>query len=198
MKRIFLNFIEIAYLTLQYPEELPVYLDRIEKRRATLTICVFVASLSISGGMYSIRDYYSSLFYIEIFLYTVSGFLFFASSFLLVGSFIDALIVKEEALLKGQSWNAIAILFLSALPIWFFFPGAYIAGNLTTPLMVMLPLAFGLFIWMLYIQFKGLQFLYEIGSRALFRIYMKAAIVIVGFPVLSVIFLSSMMTGLLF
>lgn len=189
-------FIELLYLVLQHPEELPVYVRKIPNLKAYIGVSLALSSLSMATGVYALRDYYQTSFWIFVLILTVNH---AALSFLwalCLGAVLDAVVRIKHPDRTAKVWHMISIVLLSTLPFIFFLSGALPARLLPHPVLIMVPVTLGLLIWSLYITLRGLQYLYELSFREGIKIFLQSAFAVLIFPVVWLIFMIVEFTGI--
>jgi len=190
--RFFLNFLNLCYLTLQRPGELPVALEDSGPREILphLAGVAILTGLSSSVAVYYLRDFYDSAWFLQIFLL---AFLSAALTILwgvLFGALLDAIVRIRFRERAGKPWMAAALLIFSALPNVFAVAGAVIGGFLPTPAWIVVPVQLSLLVWSVLIAVIAVQYLYELNLRAAILAYAASLLPTAAFPGLVFIFLS--------
>lgn len=182
----FLVFIEVAYLILQRPEELPVYMRRIPFFRRIVVVILIFSALATASGVYIARDGYESTFYLQILVMAVLQIIVAALWGLILGGVIDALVRLRHPDRASQTWTMVSIIIVSALPFSFFPTGAIPARLFHRPTLLLIPLGVLLFLWSGYIVVRGLQFLYELPIREAVTVFARSVFFALAFPVVVV------------
>ncbi|MDH5656859.1 MAG: hypothetical protein OEZ34_13180 [Spirochaetia bacterium] len=187
MKGFILSFVELGYLTLQFPHELSVYMERMPKLRIMELIVLFFASLSFSTGLYQLRDYYSQFYLLHISLLASVVFSFLTLFFTFLSSYFDSSLASSRSLsAAGKTSSARSILHLSSFAFWFFHPASMILHLFNVSEMLLFPMIVLFVAWAMSIQAKGLQYLYEVTWRDFFKQYLFASGIAIAFPVIAV------------
>lgn len=182
----FLVFIEVAYLILQRPEELPVYMRRIPYFRRIVIVILVFSALATSCGLYIARNSYESAFFVQIFVLALLQVATAALWALILGGVIDALVRLRHPDRISQTWTMVSIIIVSALPFCFIPAGAIPARLFPRPTLLLIPLGLLLFFWSGYIVVRGLQFLYELPIREAVLVFARAVFFALAFPVVVV------------
>ncbi|MCB1316204.1 MAG: hypothetical protein KDK27_09635, partial [Leptospiraceae bacterium] len=66
MRDYLIDFFNLAYLSLQQPAELPVFLGRMRRVTVHIMILLTLAALSVAVGTFHLRDFYNASFIIFI------------------------------------------------------------------------------------------------------------------------------------
>ena len=187
MKNIFLSLIEMGYLTLQFPRELPVYMNRLPNVRILESIVLFMASLSFSTGIYRMRDYYSPSYLIHISILTSAVYFFLSIYFIFVSSYFDTTVSSKKAIVNpGKAHQGRSILYLSSFPFWFFHPAIMLLNAVNAPQLFILPAFLLILFWSIIIQSRGLQYLYELTWKDFLKNYILSSGIALIFPIVSV------------
>ena len=187
MKSIVLSLIEMGYLTLQFPRELPVYMNRLPSVRILESIVLFMASFSFSTGLYRMRDYYSPSYLIHLTVLTSAIYLFLSLYFIFVSAYFDTKVTSNKAIVNpGKAHQGRSILYLSSFPFWFFYPVIMLLNALNVPEFLFLPAFLLIFSWSIIIQIRGLQYLYELAWKNFLKNYILSSGIAISFPFVAV------------
>ncbi|MBX7057323.1 MAG: hypothetical protein K1X75_04610 [Leptospirales bacterium] len=188
--RFLYNLVNLAYLALQRPSELPIAIERASSLRGPLIGIVTLTALAQGVGAYLMRDYYDSNFALVILVFAAIVAAVTVLWAILFASVIDAFVLRLKHERAGRIWSMAAILMCSALPNAFIIAVAIIARFLAQPLILTIPMYLGVFVWSLFITLRGLQYLYELNTRAAIRLYFQSLAITLGFPAAVVAFVS--------
>lgn len=184
MKQLLFTAVELFYMTLQYPEELSVYLDKIPEIKILEKIVVFLVSLSAAAGLYNLRDYYSSSYAVHLLMLTGAIYLFLYFIIVLFASLFESFIQKTNPAKSGSGNQARSIFTLGILPLVFFQPASVVSSMLEKPVFLILPIFSFLLFWCIQIHLKSLQYLYELSMQQTVKFYFMSLLYLIAFPFL--------------
>jgi len=196
MRKFLINYIELAGMVLQFPEDLGLYTDKIPDRKRNFIVTLLISSVSVSTGFYLLRASYASDYLIHIGLVTLVQMLFLPVMALFVSSLFDALLAPLYPGQSGRTAGSFAIIILSTLPFLFFYPLAVIAKIAPMSSLFSILSFLLLLFWSGSIQVRAFRYLYELSTKKIVRIYLKTIGLILVFPILFVVFMSVEMGGL--
>ncbi|MBI3395398.1 MAG: hypothetical protein HY042_06155 [Spirochaetia bacterium] len=182
MANFLIILVEVCFLVLQHPEELPVYIRKIPTFRRMIGTIVALSAFSNAIGIYITRDYYEKFFVVPIIVLAAVQIVVVLLWSLIVGALVDAIVRGRHSDRPAHTWTMISIIVLSTLPFVFFLPGAIPAHFTSRPLLLLIPLFFALFTWSAWIVVRGLQYLYELSLQESVRVFVRAILFTLAFP----------------
>lgn len=195
MNRIF-EFIEFASAFLSSPQMIRSLLQENGNRSRFSFIVSILSSVSLSTGIFYLRDSYSSGFLILIPICAILIFVFLRFYSRLFSSRLLQIITKTGNY-EVDSHSFLDILIEgSFLPNLFFLPLCITAKEFSIPALILIPGSLSLVIWMLYIQFVGLTFTLEIDPRRTAFLLLRNHLLMVTYPIFAAFTISMIIMSL--
>lgn len=179
--RLFLNtFLEAAHASLQKPDELAGFAG---KSRIAYIVPV-LSAVSTSVGAYLLRDYYESVFLLNILVASVLQTGAYIVYGLIFAGLIDFFVQRTHEDRAGKAHGGFLIYLYCLLPLVFTFPIAAIARVTPVPLIIAGIGSLLLHGWVIASMVRALQFYYEIPMKNTLAAMLKAFAAAASFPLI--------------
>ncbi len=180
MKLFFATFLEAAHASLQRPDELAGFAGRSRVAYVVPVLC----AISTSVAAYLLRDFYESIFLLNILVTTGLQTLAYVIYGLMFAALVDYFVQNEHEDRAGKGRGAFLIFLYCLLPLVFTFPIAAIARVTPAALLAAGVGSLLLHAWCAWSLVRALQYYYEIPIRGILTAMLKAFAVTVGFPLI--------------
>lgn len=180
MRLLLTTFLEAAHASLQRPDELAGFAGRSRIAYVVPVIC----AVSTSVGAYLLRDYYESVFLLNILVTSILQ----AAAYILYGlmfaGLIDFFVQRTHEDRAGKAHGSFLIYLYCLLPLMFTFPIAALARVTPFPLVIAGIGSLLLHAWVLVSLVRALQYYYEIPLKNTLAVMFKAFAATASFPVI--------------
>lgn len=194
-------YLDYMFATLVEPWRLPDFILRSMGHRWHTMTSLLIVSLAGSVGSYILRDYFTSMFALELLVLLVFHLLFLGIwSFLFSGAIaiVTGYFSYSDLEIPSEKQRLFHISVQTFVPFLFFMPAALSTKNLEHPAILMVPVILLLTGWSIYILLMSLSRMYEITMKQASVIYLSSMGMVLLFPLLAIGFWVTMAGALFF